>query len=273
MAIEFRGVKGLVVAEVLTDNESAYTTSAVKPLAPVAEISKTVETATDTHYYDNYGAIIINTEGSDTVTFTIAVPNDETVAWILGKTYDETRKRYIDTPIVDRYFAVGYIIGEIGEGEDERYVWRFKGKFQPFEETSATADDGTDANNISLVFTGEYTAHSFANGKGTGIAAPAKAQYIRKSSEVASVSQYFATVATPDTVFPAYTLSITQAAGTTVSVTRGGSVLANNAAIFTGDVLTISVTGGTITVNGAAFVSGNTHTVSANVTVVSTAGQ
>lgn len=273
MAVEFRGCKGLVVAEVTTDNESTYATSAVKPLAPVAEISKTVEVSTDTHYYDNYGAIILDSEGSDTVTFTIAVPNDDTVAWILGKTYDETRKRYIDTPIAERYFAVGYIIGEVGEGEDERYVWRYKGKFQPFEETSATADDGTDANNISLVYTGEYTSHSFANGKGTGVASPAKAQYIRKSAEVASASQYFSTVATPDTVFPAYTLTITQAAGTTVTVTRGGSTLANGAAIFTGDVLTISVTGGTITVNGEAFTSGSTHTVSANVTVVSTAGQ
>lgn len=67
-----------------------------------------------------------------------------------------------------------------------------------------------------------------------------------------------------------YTLKMTQGDDTTLSVTRGGTALANNADIKAGDNLVITVTGGTVTVNGVAFTSGNTHVVSGDTTVVST---
>lgn len=201
MAVEFRGCKNLVFAEVLTDDETEYTTGTVKSLAPVAEISKSVETSSEAHYYDNKAAIIINTEGSDTVTFTIAVPDDETFALLTGRTYDSVGKKFIESERTQKYFAVGYILGEVGEGEDERFVWRYKGQFNIPDETSATENDGTDANNLSLEFTGIYTAHEFANGKGTGVKGAAKAMFIRESSNVATAAEFFAAVATPDTSF------------------------------------------------------------------------
>lgn len=201
MAVEFRGCKNLVYAEVTGDSASGYTTGEVKPLAPVAEISKSVETSSEAHYYDNKAAIIINTEGSDTVTFTIAVPDDATFADITGRTYDSTKKVFIESQRVQKYFAVGYILGETGEGEDERYVWRYKGTFNIPEETSATENNGTDANNLSLEFTGVYTKYEFANGNGTGVSGAAKAMFIRESSHVATAAEFFAAVATPDTNF------------------------------------------------------------------------
>jgi hypothetical protein len=169
------------------------------PLAPVAEISKSVETSSEAHYYDNKAAIIIDSEGSDTVTFTIAVPDDATFAMITGRTYDSTKKGFIESERVQKYFAVGYILGEVGEGEDERFVWRYKGQFNIPEETSATKNDGTDANNLSLEFTGIYTTHEFANGKGTGIKGAAKAMFIRESANVATADEFFGEVVTPDT--------------------------------------------------------------------------
>lgn len=199
MAVEFRGCKGLVIAEVTQDNATGYTTGEVMPLAPVAEISKSVETSSEAHYYDNQAAIIIDTEGSDTVTFTIAVPDDETFALITGRTYDATKKVFIESERTQRYFAVGYILGEVGEGEDERYVWRYKGTFNIPEETSATKNDGTDANNLSLEYTGIYTNHEFTNGKGTGVAGTAKAMFIRESDNVTTAAKFFSEVCTPDT--------------------------------------------------------------------------
>ena len=107
---------------------------------------------------------------------------------------------FIESERSNDYFAVGYILGENGEGDDERYVWRYKGTFNIPEETAATIDDGTDANNMTLEFTGIYTDHIFTNGKGTGIKGAAKASYIRKSSNVATADKWFEQVSTPDTV-------------------------------------------------------------------------
>ena len=204
MAVEFRGCKNLVFAKITKDDNAeggGYVTSTVKPLAPVAEISKNVETSSEAHYYDNKAQIVINSEGADTVSFTIAIPSDEVLAEITGRTYDSTKKMFIESERSNDYFAVGYILGENGEGDDERYVWRYKGTFNIPEETAATIDDGTDANNMTLEFTGIYTEHIFTNGKGTGVKGAAKASYIRKSSNVATADKWFEQVSTPDTVF------------------------------------------------------------------------
>lgn len=203
MAVEFRGCKNLVFAKITKDDnaeDGGYVTGTVKPLAPVAEISKNVETSSEAHYYDNKAQIVINSEGADTVSFTIAIPSDEVLAEITGRTYDSTKKMFIESERSNDYFAVGYILGENGEGDDERYVWRYKGTFNIPEETAATIDDGTDANNMTLEFTGIYTDHIFTNGKGTGKKGAAKASYIRASSKVATADKWFEQVSTPDTV-------------------------------------------------------------------------
>lgn len=208
MAVEFRGCKKLVYAEVTKDNNGSgtgdgYVTGTVKSLAPVAEISKSVETSSEAKYYDNKAQIIIDSEGADTVSFTIAVPDDETLAEITGRTYDSTKKMFIESEREQKYFAVGYILGEVGEGEDERYVWRYKGTFNIPEETAATKNDGTDSNNMSLEFTGIYTDHEFANGKGTGKKGSAKAAFVRGSDLPTNCTEakYFQNVSTPDTTW------------------------------------------------------------------------
>lgn len=203
---EFRGCRGLVFARVTTDNndvDGGYTTGAVKELAGSAEISKTVETSSEAKYYDNKAALVINSEGADTVTFTISVPDDAVLAEITGRVYDETKKAFIDAPRETRYFAVGYILGEKGTEDDERYVWRLKGTFNIPDETSATENDGTDSNNMSLTFTGIYTDHEFENGGGTGKKSAVKAWYIRGSEGTATEEQFFGAVATPDSTFGA----------------------------------------------------------------------
>ncbi len=205
MAVEFRGCRKLVYAEITTDNndaEGGYTTGTVKQLAPVGEISKTVETASEAKYYDNVASIIINSEGSDTVTFTIAIPSDEVLADITGRVYDATKKSFIEAPRKNKYFAVGYIIGEVGEGDEERFVWRYKGTFNIPDETSATKDSGTASNNMSLIFTGVYTEHEFTNGGGTGVKAPAKSMFVRSSGTITE-AKFFETVTTPDSIVAA----------------------------------------------------------------------
>lgn len=203
MAIEFQGCRGLVYAEILTDdNETTgggYTTGAVKKLAPVAEIIKSVETSSEAHYYDNVPAIVVTSEGSDTVTFTTAVIPDEVLAEITGRVYDQTKKAVIEAPRKVKYFAVGYILGEVGDAATERYVWRYKGTFSQPDETSATKDNSTTGNNMSLVFTGIYTDHHFANGGGTGVKSPIKSMMVRAGGTITEAA-FFKEVYTPDTV-------------------------------------------------------------------------
>lgn len=206
MAVEYRGCKGVVIAPVLVDdNETGeghgYVTGAVIPLAPVAEISKSVETSSETHSYDNTAQIVINSESGDTVTLTLAVPNDEVRAMIEGRTYDPVLKRFIESERTTQYFALGYIIGETGEGDDERYVWRHKGTFNIPEETAHTKDESTDANNLQYEYTGIYTKHIFENGKGTGKPGFAKSTSTLASDGLCTAEQFFAKVTTPDTVF------------------------------------------------------------------------
>ncbi len=193
---EFRGVDNLVAAEVLTDdNESVgggYTTGEVFPIAGVAEISKTTETSSETKYYDNIPAIVMNSEGSDEITLTCSVPDLATYAKLVGKTIDTTTGAMIDGERDPKYYALGYRFKRT-DGT-YRYVWRLKGMFAIPDETSATEDDGTDTNNMELTYTGISTTHRF-----TKTSKPAKAVVVDDTPESkCDVSEFFSAVTDPD---------------------------------------------------------------------------
>lgn len=264
--VEYRGVEGLVAAEVLTDDDtSGYTTGEVFQVAGVAEISRTTDSSQEAHYYDNIPAVVVGNTASDEVTITVSAIPLDVLGKITGQYYDTTTGALIEGTRTVKYFAVGYKTKKTNG--DEMYVWRYKGTFGVPDQTNHTEDDSTDANGQELVYTGISTTHKFTKtGKGS------KALVVDVAENKANVNSFFDTVTTPDTlaVKTARTLSITQATDTTVTVTRGGVSLTSADPIYDGDVLTISCVGGTLTVNGTAFTSGGTHTVSANVTVVST---
>ena len=272
--VEYRGVEGLVVAEVLTDNNDpneGYTTGPVVAVAGVAEASRSTETSEEAHYYDNMPAIVITSTGSDDVTFNVSAIPLDVLAFITGQVYDETTGSYIEGPRKNKYFAVGYRTKKTNG--DEVLVWRYKGSFNIPDTTNTTEDDGTDANGQELVYTGISTTHKFAKNDNKG----AKALNVDCGKDLADVSTFFDTVTTPDMLQPktpvvtTYTLHITQAAETTVTVERSGEPLSDGATLNPGDELVISVDGGTITVNGITFASGSTQIVASDITVVSTA--
>lgn len=277
--VEYRGIEGLVAAEVLIDDNEintagegetpnhGYVTGDVFSIAGIAELSRSTESSSESHYYDNMPAIVINSVGADEVTCTVSAIALEVLAKLTGQVYDETTGAFIEGTGKAKYFALGYKTKKTNG--DEVYVWRYKGTFGIPESTHNTEDDGTDANGQEIVYTGISTTHKFAKNGNKG----AKAINVDLGKDLADVSTFFDEVTTPDSLQAKtnYTLTITQAEGTTVSVKRNGVTLNNGATINSGDELTISVTGGTITVNGTSFTSGNTHTVTGNVTVVSTA--
>lgn len=265
--VEYRGVEGLVAAEVTNDdNNTGYVTGQVFAIAGVAEISKTTDSSNEAHYYDNIPAVVVSNTSSDTVTISVSAIPFDVLATITGQNYDETTGALIEGPRDLKYFALGYKTKKTNG--DEVFVWRYKGTFNIPDQTNSTENDSTDANGQELTYTGISTTHKFTKtNKG------AKALVVDTAKDLADVSSFFTEVTTPDTLTSktSYTLTITQASNTTVTVTRNGTVLSSGASVYNGDVLVISVTGGTITVNSTPFISGNMHVVSGNVTVVSTA--
>lgn len=266
--VEYRGVEGLVAAEVTHDENDAtgYTTGSVFAIAGVAEIAKTTDSSNEAHYYDNIPAVVVSNTASDEVTITTSAIPFDVLAEITGQNYDQTTGTLIEGPRTPKYFALGYKTKKTNG--DEVYVWRMKGSFNIPDQTNSTENDGTDANGQELVYTGISTTYKFSKtGKG------AKAINVDTGKNLADVSNFFAQVTTPDTLQAqtAYTLTITEDEDTTVTVTRNGVALSSGAQIFSGDILVISVTGGTITVNSSSYASGNPMLVSGNVTVVSTA--
>lgn len=215
-AVEFRGCDNLVIAEVTADdNENAYTAGAVSVLAPVAEISKTVENSSETHYYDNVGMIIIRSEGSDEVTLTVPALPLATLAKVTGKQIDAATGAFIDGETAEKYFAIGYRL-RLTDGT-YRYVWRLKGSFSIPDETSATENDGTDTNNQELTFTGVKTVTEFTNG------GRAKAVVIDERDGKCDLATFFDNVQTPDTISGLVISSVTDldVSPTTASVAVG----------------------------------------------------
>lgn len=191
---EWRGIRGLVCAEVITDTAEAFECGAPFAVCGVANLSRTTETTSEPHYYDNVPAIIIESTGSDEVTITgSAIPFD-VLSKITGQYYDESKGMFVEGERESKYFALGYIT-EKTDGT-EVFVWRLKGKFNIPDSTHATKDDGAEANGQELTFTGINTSHRFsAIGNKT-----AKAVNVDTGVNAVEESTFFNEVQTPDTV-------------------------------------------------------------------------
>lgn len=196
---EYRGVEGLVYAEVTKDNNNTgtgegYVTGTVKPLAGVAEIGKSTDSSSEPHYYDNIPAVVIQSTGADTVTISASAIPLDVLAEITGQTYDPTTGTFIEEEREQKYFAIGYQT-KTTDGEII-YVWRLKGSFNIPDQTNQTENEGTDANGQELVYTGISTTHKF-----TKTTKPAKAVNVNTALDlVAKIDDFFDSVQTPDTI-------------------------------------------------------------------------
>lgn len=193
---EYRGVENLVCAEVLEDSSEKYETGEVLDIAGVAEIGRVTENSSESHYYDNIPAIVIDSVGADTVTCSVSAIPLDVLAKITGQAFDEATGTFIEGERVSKYFALGYKTKKT-DGT-EIYVWRYKGKFSIPDSTHATETDGTEANGQELVYTGISTTHKF-----TKTGKSAKAINVDAGLGKADVSGFFDQVTTIDTLQPA----------------------------------------------------------------------
>ena len=190
--VEYRGIEGLVYAPITEDSTENYTTGEVKELAGTSELTRSTESSSEAHYYDNMPAVVIESTGSDEVTATVSAIPLDTLADITGQVYDAATDMFVEGPRENKYFALGYKTKKT-DGT-EIYVWRLKGTFSIPESTHVTEDDGTDANGQEITFTGISTTHKFTKtnkgAKAINVAADGKA----------NVENFFAMVQTPDTI-------------------------------------------------------------------------
>lgn len=215
---EYRGVEGLVYAEVTKDDKTGITFGEVKDLAGVAEISKSSDSTSEAHFYDNIPAVVITSTGADTVTISASAIPLDVLADITGQTYDSATGTYIEEERQQKYFAIGYQTKNT-DGE-KVYVWRLKGTFNIPDQTNTTENEGTDANGQELVYTGISTIHKFTKTNKT-----AKAVNVNTSlQKCAQIPTFFDTVQTPDTI-------------TEASQVPSVSVIPSNAAVAVGDTL------------------------------------
>lgn len=194
--VEYRGIEGLVAAEVLKDNNNSgegegYVTGEVFSIAGIAELSKSTESSNESKYYDNMPALVISSTGADEVTCTVSAIDQEVLAKITGQQYDAATGTLIEGERKNKYFAIGYKTKKTNG--DEIFVWRYKGTFNIPEATHATENDGTDANGQEITYTGINTTHKF-----TKTNSGAKAINVDLGKDLADVTGFFDKVTTPD---------------------------------------------------------------------------
>jgi len=196
---EYRGIRGLVAAEVIKDDAEGMEFGTPFPIAGVSELGKETATSSEPHYYDNVPAVVIDSVGADTVNMALSAIPLNTLADITGQYYDEELGMFIEGERESKYYAIGYITKRT-DGT-EVFVWRLKGTFNIPSSTHHTEDDGTDANGQELVYTGINTQHKFSLTKnGVTKKKTVKAVNVEQDINPQDEATFFETVQTPDTV-------------------------------------------------------------------------
>lgn len=191
--VDWRGIRGLVAAELLTDTEDGITYDEPFALCGTSTLSKTTESSSAKKYYDNVPAIVIQATGGDEVSIEGSAIPEDVLAKLMGEYYDELTGMYVEGEPTVKYFAIGYITKKTDGSEV--YVWRLKGTFSYPEVEHATEDDGTDSTGNTITFTGVNTQHKF-----TKTGKTAKAINVAAEKYAAGETAFFAEVQTPDTV-------------------------------------------------------------------------
>lgn len=191
---EWRGVENGVYAEVTKDESDEITFGTVKPFTGLAEVGKSTDSSNEAHYYDNIPAIVVSSTGADEISLSTSGISFDVLAEITGQYYDATTGMLVEQEREAKYFALGYITRKT-DGT-EVLVWRLKGTFTIPDQTSATENEGTDANGQTITYTGVSTTHKF-----TKTGKSAKAVNVDTGVNTTMTREtFFASVQTPDTI-------------------------------------------------------------------------
>ena len=161
IAIDNGTCTGLTAAptSTATVTGTGYVAGTPVALAPAASVAQEPSNSTKTRYYDNKPYYVDTTEAETKVTLVVSGLDVEQQATLLGKTYDSTKKRLLDSGEPNApYLALGFRTKVAG---GYRYFWYLKGKFAPFKEEAETQTEDTNEKTISLEFTAAKTTFSY----------------------------------------------------------------------------------------------------------------
>lgn len=156
---DYRGLRGLVAAEITKDTSAEFVADKWKELEGAISCSIEGEESVTPIYRDNLAVRSISTEGADTATVNMDVLANKVRAWLEGRTYSETNDVYIKTPKTLRSFVFGFI-GEKTDGTEEAVIM-YNTTVSGGNEERNTKDDGTDVTTVEYTFTGAYTQKKF----------------------------------------------------------------------------------------------------------------
>lgn len=262
---EYRGIRDLVAAELLTDTAEALIYDTPFSVAGIAELTRSTENSSESHYYDNIAAIVIDSVGADTVTCNCSAIPLDVLAKLTGQYYDVSTNTLVEGEATKPYFAIGYVTEDTSG--NEIYVWRHKVKCSIPDSSHSTKNSGTDANGQELTFTGINTVHKFNT---TGKTAKA---VNHKVNGIISETDFFTNVQTIDTL-DALTPAVTSVTVTPTSATvEVGSTVTLSATVAPTSVTTpvtwTSADNTRATVNSSGVVTG---VAEGGVTIIASCG-
>lgn len=197
--VEYRGCESIYVARVTADDSEEYTCDTPQYLAGASEISRTIESDTQTKYYDNGPAIQVSAVSAPELTLSVSALTNKKLAYITGYAYDTTLDALDlgDITPVDVALMYKYQM----DNGDASYVVFYKGRFSIPEGSYATiADDAGSGTGCELTYKASKTTHAFtATGKqGIGQEYLCPGDDLTKAK--ANLSSFFDKVETPDTI-------------------------------------------------------------------------
>jgi phi13 family phage major tail protein len=157
---EFVGVDSLYYAPVTVNSASEYVAGTPVYLAPAAEVAAAVAIGKLPTHYDNVPANNYTTEAETVIKSIVANLDAKTLAYLLGKKYDETSGRVFDAGVANPplvAFGFRYNMGTNGY----RYYWYLAGTFAGGEEAAVTKKENVEVKNYELSYTAIPTTKKF----------------------------------------------------------------------------------------------------------------
>lgn len=161
---DYRGLRHLVAAEILTDDGTTFEAGEWKELEGAVSASIESEESSTPIFRDDLSIRSIFTEGADTATINMDVLANEVRAWLEGRTYSEANDVYVKTPKKVKNFVFGFIGGK-SDGTEEAVIM-YKTSVTGGNQERNTKDDGADVTTVEYTFTGVYTQTKFELAEG-----------------------------------------------------------------------------------------------------------